>query len=394
MIVLGVVALILGQAVESAAPPLEAPHNADRAVIEKVIRDNIGWALTKDRPLLESTLAHDERLFIFNPTPDATVGWQQFVKGFDFWMDPRFKATILDIRELRIDQSRSGDVAWWSCILDDLGEWDGRPIGWKDTRWTGVLERRDGAWRIVQMHFSFAQARDPVSIAVQTSGPFNVRTYLVWDDKAGEAALIDPGSAVDELLATLDTRGLKLKYVLLTHGHQDHLASLAAVRARFPGALLGYSGQEREDLTAYSGWRTLFGAASVAEWDKDARSRVVMDCDFSKVPAPDLALEDPQALRLGSLSIQLLLTPGHSRGSATFSVGWHLFPGDLILYHETGFMDYPLASREQTVASIQKLYAAFPDETAIHSGHGEDSTIGTEKRQNRTVRATGVTWGH
>jgi hypothetical protein len=110
-----------------------------------VIRDNIGWALTKDRPLLEGTLAHDERLFIFNPDSRSTAGWDQFVKGFDFWMDQRFKATKLDIRDLRIDLSRSGDVAWWSCILDDLGEWDGKPIGWKDTRWTGVLEKRDGA---------------------------------------------------------------------------------------------------------------------------------------------------------------------------------------------------------------------------------------------------------
>ena len=71
-------------------------------------------------------------------------------------MDPRFKATKLDIRNLRIDVSHSKDIAWWSCILDDLGEWDGKPIGWKDTRWTGVLEKRSGRWIIVQMHFSFA----------------------------------------------------------------------------------------------------------------------------------------------------------------------------------------------------------------------------------------------
>jgi len=128
----------------------------EKAVIEKVIRDNIGWALTKDRPLLESTLAHDDRLFIFNPTSQRTIGWDEFVKGFDFWMDPRFKAVKLDIRDMRLDISHSGGVAWWSCILDDLGEWDGKPIGWKDTRWTGVLEKRAGRWLIVQMHFSFA----------------------------------------------------------------------------------------------------------------------------------------------------------------------------------------------------------------------------------------------
>jgi len=133
-----------------------APPADEKAVIEKVIHDNINWALTKDRPLAESTMIHDERLFIFNPNSESTIGWSQLVKNFDFWMDPRFKATKCDIREMRIDVSRSGDVAWWSCILDDLGEWEGKPTGWKDTRWTGVMEKRDGKWLIVQMHFSFA----------------------------------------------------------------------------------------------------------------------------------------------------------------------------------------------------------------------------------------------
>jgi len=128
----------------------------EKAVIEKVVRDNIGWALTKDRALLESTMVRDESLFIFNPTSEAKVGWSQMVKNFDFWMDPRFKATACEIRDMRIGVSRAGDAAWWSCLLDDLAEWDGKPTGWKDTRWTGVLEKRDGNWLIVQMHFSFA----------------------------------------------------------------------------------------------------------------------------------------------------------------------------------------------------------------------------------------------
>jgi ketosteroid isomerase-like protein len=128
----------------------------DQVVIEKVIRDSIRWALTKDRPLMESTIAHDDRLFIFNPDSEITIGWDQLAKGFDFWLDPRYKATRTDIRDMRIDMSPSGVTAWWSCILDDLGEWDGKPIGWKDTRWTGVLEKRNGKWLIVQMHFSFA----------------------------------------------------------------------------------------------------------------------------------------------------------------------------------------------------------------------------------------------
>jgi hypothetical protein len=128
----------------------------ERAVVEEAIRGNICWAMTKDRGLLERTTAHDADLFIFNPDSKATIGWDELAKNFAVWMDPRFKAVSCDIRDLRVKFGPSSDVAWWSAMLDDLGEWDGKAGGWKDTRWTGVLEKRDGAWVIVQMHFSFA----------------------------------------------------------------------------------------------------------------------------------------------------------------------------------------------------------------------------------------------
>jgi ketosteroid isomerase-like protein len=151
---------LIGAAVLLTASPSWAQKKVEsakeRAAVEQTIHGNICWALTKDRALLERTTAHDADLFIFNPDSKATIGWDELAKNFAFWMDPRFKAVACDIRDLRVNFSRSGDVAWWSAILDDLAEWDGKPTGWKDTRWTGVLEKRDGAWVIVQMHFSFA----------------------------------------------------------------------------------------------------------------------------------------------------------------------------------------------------------------------------------------------
>ena len=142
---------------------------SDRALIEKNIRASIGWAITKDSLLLASVTAQDSGLFMFQPDSKSTiVGWYEFEKQFEFWMNPKFKATHFDINELRISISRSGDVAWFSAILNDLGEWDGRPIGWKDTRWTGVLEKRDGRWLIVQMHFSLASDKVAAEVAAST----------------------------------------------------------------------------------------------------------------------------------------------------------------------------------------------------------------------------------
>ena len=132
----------------------------ERAVIARIIHDAICWALTKDRALQESTMAHDDDLVIFWTNSDTTIfGWKQYVKLFDIWMDPKFKATLTEIRDLRLNVSRSGHVAWFSATLDDLSEWDGKPQGARDIRWTGVLEKRRGKWVFVQMHGSVAADR-------------------------------------------------------------------------------------------------------------------------------------------------------------------------------------------------------------------------------------------
>lgn len=155
-------ALALAACLAAPAPGVAAgPVPTDeRPEIERTIRASIGWAQTKDRALLESVIAHDPELFIIHPTQGTDVrGWDAFAKLFDFWMDPRFVATRVDVRDLHVNLSRGGDVAWFDAVLDDCSTWDGKPGCWNDTRWTGVLERRDGRWQIVQMHFSFAAPR-------------------------------------------------------------------------------------------------------------------------------------------------------------------------------------------------------------------------------------------
>jgi ketosteroid isomerase-like protein len=123
----------------------------------RVMNASFAWAATKDRALFEETFTHDEDFFTFYPDSKNTViGWRMFEKFLDAWMDPRNVAKGFSIRDARITVSRSGDVAWFSAIVDDSGEYDGKPWASKDVRWTGVLEKRGGAWRIVQQHMSEA----------------------------------------------------------------------------------------------------------------------------------------------------------------------------------------------------------------------------------------------
>lgn len=124
--------------------------------IEEAIHHSIGWAKNKDFQLLYNTIANDSNYIEVDPGPGLIRGIDEFRKNEAFWSSPDFKAIRYNIRDLVINLSDSGDVAWFYCMLDDINEWKGQPASWEDTRWTGVLEKRDGRWQIVQMHFSFA----------------------------------------------------------------------------------------------------------------------------------------------------------------------------------------------------------------------------------------------
>jgi ketosteroid isomerase-like protein len=131
----------------------------EKSKITQVIHDSIEWAYPeKNQKRLYATIAKDASFFIFHPDSESTiVGFDAFQNLVEkVFMNPTFSAKGSDIRDLRINLSQSGDVAWFSAILDDFGESNGKPHAWLNTRWTGVLEKREGKWLIVQMHFSFA----------------------------------------------------------------------------------------------------------------------------------------------------------------------------------------------------------------------------------------------
>jgi len=146
-------------AISFIVPALCAAQDAerDKAAIAKVIHASIGWAKNKDFKLLYSVIANDSDYVEIDPGDKIVRGFEQFRKAEKFWGSPDFKAVRYEIRNLKINVSKSGEVAWYYCVLDDVNEWKGKPASWMNTRWTGVLEKRDGKWIIVQMHFSFAK---------------------------------------------------------------------------------------------------------------------------------------------------------------------------------------------------------------------------------------------
>ncbi|MCP4725881.1 MAG: nuclear transport factor 2 family protein [bacterium] len=138
--------------------PEDVNDDAEIAKISESIDSVIGWFKEKDFDRFFSVIAHDSDYVSVQPNR-IVKGFALVERNSEIYKDPAFKYVRHEIRDLQITLSRSKDVAWFSCILDDLNEWRGEPANWENTRWTGVLEKRDDHWVVVQQHFSFASDR-------------------------------------------------------------------------------------------------------------------------------------------------------------------------------------------------------------------------------------------
>jgi ketosteroid isomerase-like protein len=134
-----------------------AQQAEDRIAVEKAINNVFGWAVNKDFELFFGTIADDTDFISVTPYKRVKIGVEAVKKDTSFWGSPDFRAIRHELHDLKIVFSRGGDVAWFFCYLDDINEWKGEPANWENARWTGVLEKREGKWRVVQQHFSFPQ---------------------------------------------------------------------------------------------------------------------------------------------------------------------------------------------------------------------------------------------
>ena len=134
----------------------EIDRNAEIENIAKAIDSTIGWAKEKDLDLLFSIIANDSSYLSVHPSSNVVRGFEAFKQNVPFWMDPEFQYVKHNINDLTINLSENAKVAWFYCVLNDRNTFKGEPANWLNARWTGVLEKRENNWVIVQQHFSFA----------------------------------------------------------------------------------------------------------------------------------------------------------------------------------------------------------------------------------------------
>ena len=194
-------------------------------------------------------------------------------------------------------------------------------------------------------------------------GPLAVNCYIIGCEKTRQLAVIDPGDEVERIESAIKKNDLSLKYILLTHGHVDHVAQLARLKNKIPAEVLMHA----EDLF-------LFENISI--------QAVMFGLPDPGHPQPDRFVTDDEKLRLGELELRVLHTPGHSPGSVTYQIKDNLFVGDLIFSGSIGRTDLPGGNYETLITAVQKKIFTFPDETKIYPGHGPMTTVGQERRFN------------
>ena len=196
-------------------------------------------------------------------------------------------------------------------------------------------------------------------------GPLECNCTILGDEEAGEAIVIDPGDEVGRIHRRLTQLGLKLKQILVTHAHIDHVGGALRLKLLTGAPIL----LNENDLPLLKMMAMQAGWLGVAT---------------PETAPPDASLDDGQRVGLERYPAQVLHTPGHTQGSVClhFAPLKMVIAGDTLFAGSIGRTDLPGGNSQQIIDSIESRLLALPDETKVLPGHGPATTIGRERRSN------------
>lgn len=198
---------------------------------------------------------------------------------------------------------------------------------------------------------------------------FSENTIIIWDDKSGDAAIVDPGTSSsteeNELLSFISSKDLRIKYLINTHCHIDHILGCSFVKEKFNPV---YYAPEF-DLPLL---------------DNAQQQAQMFDLDIDQPPIPDKLITEQTEIMIGESKLQFLFTPGHTPGEFCIYIGEEkiCITGDVLFKERIGRTDLWGGNYETLLNSIHEKLFLLPDDVVIYPGHGEPSTIGYEKQNN------------
>ena len=186
--------------------------------------------------------------------------------------------------------------------------------------------------------------------------------YIVQDEETKETMVIDPGGDVDKIVEMLNTIHAKVKYILLTHCHGDHIAGVNELKQRVGGKILIHRLDE-EGLRDPN--------VNLAEYV--GLGRVIVQADAR--------LDDGDLIHVGNLEFKILHTPGHTKGGISIYSEEEklLFSGDTVFRGSWGRTDLPTSSFEDIIKSITEKLMVLPEDTIVYPGHGKSTMIKEEE---------------
>jgi hydroxyacylglutathione hydrolase len=199
--------------------------------------------------------------------------------------------------------------------------------------------------------------------------PFMKNGFVVACEDTREAVLIDPGDEVSSLLAFLSAHDLKVRHILLTHAHVDHVTGVSAAKRALGAAIYLH----RDDLFLY---------------EHAVESGAMFGLRVERQPPIDHYYAAEEVIRFGRQAVRPHHTPGHCPGGVCLEIGpageagRDLFVGDTLFAGSIGRTDLPGGDYETLIASIRNVLFAFDDASIVHPGHGPDTTIGRERATN------------
>ena len=198
-------------------------------------------------------------------------------------------------------------------------------------------------------------------------GPVYTNCYFLKNKVTGEMIIIDPADCPEKIEQKVMQMDGKPVAILLTHGHFDHITAVEAVKEKYHIPV--YACHQEEEML---------------------REPVMnMTCHYEKSCSivPDVFLDDLDVFRTAGFSIQIIHTPGHTKGSCCYYLKDEgvLFSGDTLFCGSVGRTDFPGGSASDIVRSLHKLLDSLPEETEVYPGHDVSTTIGYEKRYNPFV---------
>ena len=194
-------------------------------------------------------------------------------------------------------------------------------------------------------------------------------TYLIFDENTKNGVIVDPGCPIEKIEKMIEENGVKVRYILLTHCHYDHIMSLIPLK-------------ERTGASIVTGDK---GSINIGDPFINLTEHG-LGYKIENIHS-DVILKDGESLVLDGLEIKCIYTPGHTNCGVCYLVENELFAGDTLFLRSCGRWDLPTGNQKILFDSIREKLYTLPDEIVVHSGHGHDTQIGYEKKFNFCVKA-------